>query len=153
MKSKLVFECLWILFTLLLCALVLLPIFNNLGERYPFYTENIVFVIASVTFMRYIFLLKFHWIANTTYPKVALIFLSIPIMMYLVDNVYDFQAYVDEEGLYSLLEKFPVEKQKSLGSYMKTQMIFFWTAAVISAILLPIRMIVSLWRQRNRGTV
>jgi len=73
--------------------------------------------------------------------------------MYLVDNVYDFQAYVDEEGLYSLLEKFPVEKQKSLGSYMKTQMIFFWTAAVISAILLPIRMIVSLWRQRNRGTV
>jgi len=153
MKSKLILELGWILFTILLCALVLMPLYNSLGSKYPFYTENIIFIIAAVTFIRYIFLLKFHWIADTTYPKVALIFLSIPIIMYLVDNVYDFQAYVDEEGLYALLEDFPSEKQKSLGSYMKTQMIFFWTAAVISAVLLPIRMIVSLWRQKNRGTV
>jgi len=153
MKSKLLFECLWIAFTILLCILVLLPIYNNLGDSYEFYLENIVFILASITFIRYIFLLKYHWIAETTYPKVALIFLSIPIIMYLVDNVYDFQAFLDEEGMYSILENFPVDKQRSLGSYIKTQMIFFWTAAVISAVLLPIRMIISLWRQRNRGTV
>ncbi len=153
MRSKLFMELVWILFTGLLCVLVLLPLYNSLGKNYPFYTENIVFIIAAVTFIRYIFLLKFHWIADTTYPKVALIFLAIPITMYLVDNIYDFQAYVDEDGLYALLENFPVEKQKSLGSYMKTQMIFFWTAAVISAVLLPIRMMVSIWRQKNRGTV
>jgi len=153
MNSKLTFEFVWIVFTVLLCVLILLPIYNNLGNTYPFYTENIIFIIAAITFIRYIFLLKFHWLANTTYPKVAIIFLSIPIIMYLVDNVYDFQAFIDEEGLYSILENFAVEKQRSLGSYIKTQMIFFWTAAVISAVLLPMRMIISLWRQKNRGTV
>ncbi len=73
--------------------------------------------------------------------------------MYMVDNIYDFQAFLDEQGLYTILDKLSVEKQRSLGSYIKTQMIFFWTAAVISSVLLPIRMIISLWRQRNRGTV
>ena len=153
MKSKLSLELIWIVFTFVLVILVLLPIYNALGYSFPFYTENIIFVVAAVTFLRYIFLLRFHWLADTTYPKVVIIFLAIPVIMYLVDNLYDFQAFLDEEGIYSIMHHLDIESQRPIATYIRTEMLFFWTAATLSAILLPIRMMVSLWRQKNRGTV
>jgi len=153
MNSKWLVELVGIMISLLIVALVLLPIHNNIGDKYPFYLENGIFVFIFITFLRYIFLLKYHWFSHMLYPKVIFFFLSIPLLLYLVDNVYDFQSFVDEQGIYSMLEDFDVGTQRVLGKYIRTEMIFFWTGAVITTILFPIRMIISIWRMKNRGTV
>ena len=46
-----------------------------------------------------------------------------------------------------------VTKQTSLINYIKNEMIFFGVGSIITGIILPFRMIISLWRMRNKGTV
>jgi hypothetical protein len=153
MKNKLTIELISIVITVVLVILFLLPIHDKIGDQYPFYVENALFIIVFFTLMRYLFLMKYHWLANLIWVKVVLVFLSVPILMYLIDNVYDFQSFSDEVGIYTIMENLETSKQKALASYIRNEMMFFWTGAFICALFLPIRMIVSLWRMKNRGTV
>jgi hypothetical protein len=52
----------------------------------------------------------------------------------------------------SLLGHLHVDDQYALAKYIRYQKIFFGTGAIITLIMLPIRMIISLWRRKNRGT-
>ncbi len=82
-----------------------------------------------------------------------MIFAVIPLLLYLVDNVYDFQSFLDQEGIYSILDKLNGKNQGGYAKYIKSEMMFFWAGAFITSLLIPIRMIVSLWRMRHRNTV
>lgn len=152
MKQKIYFEVLWICVTLTVICLVLMPIYMNLGDGFPFYRDNILLILISITFTRYLFLLKHHWIVNSKWFKVILIFFPIIVLLYLVDVLYNFQLYNDQEGIKSLMEGLPYKAQRQMELYIKSEMIFFWVTAFISNFLLPFRMVMSLWKKINKGS-
>jgi hypothetical protein len=72
---------------------------------------------------------------------------------YFMDSLYDFQRFLDEDGLISLMGSLNIDQQYGLAKYIRYEKLFFGTGAMVTIIMLPIRMIVSIWRVRNRGTV
>lgn len=151
MKQKIYFELAWILFTLILVGLIILPIYLALGDNYDFYIENILVIIIAITFIRYIFFLKHLWLSYSNKIKVVFIFIPIVVLVYLMDTMYDFQAFSDEEGLKSIMGNLSNKKQEQLSIYIRTEMVLFWVAAFISNALLPFRMLVSIWKKINKG--
>jgi len=151
MKQKLLFELVWWLITAVLIILVLLPIYSSIGLEYPFYQDNILVLIIAVTLARYIFFLKHHWISYSNKIKVVFIFIPIGIFLYLLDTVYDFQSFMDEEGLKSIMSNLDNKRQIQLSSYIKTEMILFWVVAFLSNILMPFRMLISIWKKINKN--
>ena len=151
-SNKVSLEIVWWLLTLVLIVLVLLPIYSKIGLLYPFYVSNIAFIIISTTFIRYIFLLKHHWVSSAKWIKVLFIFTPIPIFFYLTGAFYDFQSFSDEVGLTSLVQEIPYKDQMRITKYMRVEMVFFFAAAFISNLMMPLRMVISLWREINKGT-
>lgn len=153
MNNKWSFSLISWIITAILVIIVLLPIYSQVGNQYRFYFENIIFIILFATFTRFMFLTKHHWFSHVTWFKVFCMVASIPLLLYAVDNLWDFQRFLDEEGIGTILGGIPAENQSSLSKYIKAQMIFFWAAAFISTFLLPFRMIHSIWRVRHRNKV
>lgn len=151
MKYKIAFEFVWWVITLVVVSLFMIPIYLNLGDRYTFYFENILLIIIAITFFRYIFFLKHHWITFSNWIKAIFIFVPIPILFYLLGAQYDFQRFADEEGLRSIMDNLHIDQQNSISTFIKTEMVFFWAAAFICNALLPFRMIISIWRKINKG--
>lgn len=145
-------ELIWWVFTAVVVGGMLWPIFNKV-DYYPFLLSNIVFIVAFITLARYIFLLKHTFIAKMQRVKLVLLFLCIPLAFYLIGEINYFQTYCDEEGIEAILPHLTLEEQASLGKFIRTQMLFFGVGAVISVLLFPFRMMISIWRTRNRGTV
>lgn len=145
-------EVVWWLVTAIIVVITLLPIYSKLGKDYPFYVSNIAFIVVAVTFIRYIFLLKHHWLVSAKWIKIVFIFLPIPIFFYLMDAFYEFQAYSDEVGLGAMLSSLSYPEQSGLGKFIRSEMILFWSAAFLSNAYMPIRMIISLYREINKGT-
>lgn len=152
MNSKISFELLWWCITAIVVILIMLPIYLSIGEAFPFYKDNILLIIIGVTFMRYIFLLKYHWLTFSNYIKAVFIIISIPVFFFLVGAFYDYQSYYDDGNFSALLQDLHIEKQKSVLLYIRTEMIFFWAFAFISNFILPFRMLISIWRKINKGT-
>lgn len=145
-------ELVWIAVTMVITALILLPIYGSIGAAYEFYGFNIFIIMVAVTFCRYIFLLKHHWLSEAKWIKILFIFIPIPIFFFLITGFYNFQAFSDEQGIMSMLTSLPFKEQTKFITYIKTEVLLFFTTAFIANALMPIRMIVSLWREINKGT-
>ena len=151
-KGKIQLELIWWVFTALLVFAILYPITSKISG-YPFLITNIIFIVAFVTCSRYIFLLKHTFLANQQKVKLVLVFLSIPIIAILVSRLYDFQVFLDEDGIAPIIEKFEFAEGLWLSNYLRNEMLFFGVGSLIAAVIMPFRMILSIWRTRNRGTV
>jgi len=151
MKQKLIFEWLWLMITLVLVILILLPIWFAVENKYPFYSENILIILIAITFGRYLFLLRHHWICYSKWFKMFFIFFPIPVFFYLMDSFYDFQRFFDEEGIRSIMNDLTNKDQNQMAVYIRTEMILFWAAAFIANLLLPFKMIRSIYRKRKLG--
>jgi dipeptide/tripeptide permease len=145
-------EILWWLITLLVLAAVLLPIYFNIGN-FPFYGLNIAVIICFITLARYIFLLPYTFLARRETLKIIIVFLCIPLVFFLVQELNYFQTFIDERGVESLVGKRPANKQMQWVYFIQNEMLLFGVGAVITAVILPFRLILSVWRGRNRGTV
>ena len=151
MNQKLKFELLWICFTMVLIAMVMLPIYLGVKEQYPFYVTNILIIVIAITFGRYLFLLKHHWICYSKWIKLFFVFFPIPVFLFLTDSFYEVQRFFDEKGIRSIMSELGPRYQGQLSTFIKTQFIFFWAAAFIANFLLPFKMITSIWRKKNKG--
>ena len=145
-------ELLFWLFTAAITAAVLLPILTSVDD-YPFLFINIVYIVAAITLTRYIFLLPFTFLARRQALKVVLFFLFIPLVFYLVQELNNFQVYLDEQGWDAVVGKLSYDRRNGMMGYIRSQMILFGVASIIAAIALPLRLAISVWRYRNRGTV
>lgn len=145
-------ELIWWVFTLILTIGVLYPIVSKV-ETYPFLMINIIFIIVFVTFTRYVFLLKHTFIAKKQLLKIVLAILCLPITLYLIDRINNFQTFIDEQGSKAVVGSLPFEQQESMMSYIRSLLIFFGVGAVIITIIFAIRLIISIWKLRNRGIV
>ena len=151
-KVSWLFEAIAWIATGLALLLILLPIIQNVPD-FPFLYENIWAVILFITLMRYIFLLRATPFRRFAPVKIIFIFVAIPLIIFLLDGLSEFQFYLDEKGTYEMVSHLNINKQIPLSNYIRSEMIFFSVGAIIGAALLPIRMIISLWRVRNRNRI
>ncbi len=141
-------ELIWWLITAIVAAVVLFPIIRKLPD-FPFLWSNVAFVVAFITLTRYIFLLRYTFLADRMLLKVTLFFLCIPIAFLLVQEINAFQVYLDENGPDSLVTSLPSAEQNGMMTYIRSEMLLFGVGSVISSIILPIRLLVSIWRRYN----
>lgn len=149
-KLKLELLC-WVL-TVVIAAAVLLPIWLKI-EDYPFWASNVLFIFIFITFSRYIFLLKHTFIAHRPYIKTGIILVSAIIIAYLINEINFFQTYLDEEGLDAIVGHLPFSERNGMAGYIRNQLLLFGVGSVMTAFILPLRLVLSLWRGHNRDTV
>lgn len=149
-KTKLSTSIAWVVFTVIFIAVILWQIYANQVD-YQFYFNNILFIIVGIVFMRYIFLLKHTFIENKIIIKLILMPIAIFVAIYSYMALNDFIDFYQEYGKYANLQHLPLEKQYSLGDYIFGEYIFFGVIAVITSIILPIRLLISVWRVYNKG--
>ncbi len=145
-------ELIFWVFTAIITAVVLLPILTSV-ENYPFLFINIVYIVAAVTVTRYLFLLRHTFLARRQRLKVAVFFLFIPFVFYLIQELNHFQVFLDEEGLDAVVGNLPYEQRNNMMDYIRNQMILFGVASIVASVALPFRLLASVWRLRNRGVV
>jgi hypothetical protein len=143
------FELLSWLFVSLFLSLILLPIYIRSGDNYTFYLRNFISILMFLTLTRYIFLLGFTPFARQKWFKFLFIFLPIPLLLFQVDSLYDFQRLLDEEGTISFFKGSSDMSDYDFGKFIRYQYLFFCVGAIVTLILMPIRMIISFWRTTN----
>jgi len=153
MNKKGVLELVWWITTVVIVLLVLLPVIKFVGSKYPFYTPNIFFITLFITFTRYIFLLKHTFLANQKMLKLILVFLPIPLFFYSIDALFNFQDFMDKGDHIAMLSHMDPDPAINLSKYIKYQYVFLGTGSIFVLFLFPIRMIISIWRGINKGTV
>lgn len=151
-KQKIKVEIIWWLLTVAATVLVLSPIWLKV-PAYPFYWQNALFIVIFITFARYILMFRYTLIAHTKWLKVIIILSSVLFVFVLMTALQDFRNFMDERGLQTLVDDLNVYQQTRIIRYIKQEMIFFGVGSIISCVLLPMRMIVSLWRMKNSGRV
>jgi len=144
-------ELIWWVFTFLLAAAVLAPIYLR-SLPYPFYIENIAFVAIFVTVTRYAFLLKHTWLARRRRTKIAIITGSLLLIFILVTSMMDFNNYLGEVGLQEMVKELSADEQYSMISYIQREVILFGVGSIIGLVVLSLRLMISLWRMRNSLT-
>ncbi len=145
-------EIIWWFFTLILVTGVLYPILSKV-DNYPFLVINIIFIIVFVTFTRYIFLLKHTFLAKQQLLKTGIVLIGVPIIFMLINQINLFQTFLDENGTEGIVGDLAFGKRENIANFIRAEMLFFGVGSVISAIILPLRLVVSVWRTENRGTV
>jgi hypothetical protein len=133
-------------------GLFLLPIYK-FNIPYLFYPSNFIFIVAFITFMRWIFLWKLCPYSTFQYLKAAIILVSAIVVFYLIVYFSNFRIYVEDIGLQAMLTHLDDVDQVRLESYIRTEMLFFSICSIICGICIPFRMVWSIWTQHNRGYV
>ncbi len=146
-------EILWWLITAVIILGVLYPIYTKVAGNYPFYFSNILFIVVFITFTRLIFLLKFSFLADWEKIKIALITITPILLFFLVNELNYFQTFLDEKGVENFLAQMSIPEQETMRKYITAEMLLFGVGSLIAAVVLPIRLLMSIWRARNRGTV
>ena len=152
----LILEAVFWVITAIVVILVMQPIYNALSE-FKFMTQNMVYIIIFMTYTRFLFLFKHTFFAKNSWVKAILIICSIPLAFYCINHINSFQSHLDDYGpdvfLNFLKVQLSPETKQNLLAYISNEYLFFGVASSIVVILMPFRMLVSLWRTRNRGTV
>lgn len=152
LRLKILLELIWWVFTVVLIWLVLRPIQKSIYE-FPFYIWNIIFIIAFVTLTRLAFLLPYTFLARTMWIKVAIILLTPLLSYYLWGGMSLVRNFIDEEGLQSIMKHLVDADQDRLSRYIRKELLFFGVGSVAASIAFAIRMLISIFRMRNRGTI
>ncbi|MGB3130905.1 MAG: hypothetical protein WBB26_04435 [Saprospiraceae bacterium] len=151
--KKLIFiELLWWVSSLIVAAIFLIPIYFY-KIPYPFYQSNFIFIVAFITFMRWLFLWQLTPYQRLQYLKAAFILVSASLVFYLIAFFTDFRVYVEDIGIQDMLTHLEDEDQVHLESYIRTEMLFFSIGSIICGICFPFRMVKSIWTQHNRDYV
>ena len=145
-------EAIWWVFTAVAVIAILAPVYLWTHD-YPFYISNALFIVITITFARYAFFLRHTFLARLFWPKFLIIALSAILVFVLITALGDFTNYLEERGLQTLVDHLHIERQYKTMSYIQGEVIFFGIASIISSALLALRMLISIWRMYNRGTV
>ena len=150
--QELMLELIWWIFTAIVAAAIIYPISDKI-HNYPFLVINVIFIIVFITFTRYLFLLKYTFLAHRRTLKALLIALCLPALFYLISELNIFYAFAGEEGLETFMLHLPLEQKETLKTYIRNEMVLFGTGSIIVGVLLPLRLLRSIWRNYNKGTV
>jgi hypothetical protein len=75
----------------------------------------------------------------------------------MIQNMNVFQSYLDDYGYDAFMDllKSPLsnDRKEGLLQYIRSEFVFFSIGAISAAIVLPVRMIISIWRTNNNKGV
>ena len=148
-RLKLRFELLWWIATALVAFVVLYPIFSSV-RNFPFYFINTVYIIVFITLSRYLFFLRYTFLANRQLLKVTLIFLCIPLAFLLIQELNGFQTFLDEQGQDAIVRNLKREVRPGMFRYIYNEMLLFGVGSIIATVLFPFRLVLSVWRVQNQ---
>lgn len=147
------FDVIWAAILVIIATLILYPIYTSIAFNYPFYRSNLFFILVTGYGVRLLFFLEYSIIRRAKWAKLTLLFLMPMLIIPLVNSFIDFQVFMENHGLQSLLSSLSASKQFSLMKYIRSEMIFFGSAAIICTVAMVFRMIISMWRQYNTNRV
>jgi hypothetical protein len=149
---KLGIELTWWVITAMVAWIVLQPIHKAMYV-WPFELANIVFVVVLITLTRYTFFLKHTFLNRQQVLKITLLLLMFPLAFYLLERVNEFLGYVEEQTWEPLTGHLPTAQQPGVQEYIWREMLFFGVGSIIATPVFAGRMMLSIWRTRNRDTV
>lgn len=149
---RVLLELTWWVITAVVVWAVLSPI-DKAMHVWPFRVTNILFVVAMITFTRHIFLLEHTLFAKNQVLKIVLMLLMFPITFLLINGVSNFMVYIEDNTWEPLTGHLPEAEKLSTEAYIWKEMLFFGVGSVLAAPIFAARMMMSIWRTRNRGTV
>jgi hypothetical protein len=150
-KKRWTLEWVYWLITGLLAVLLLLPIYQNV-ENYPFYTYNLLFIFTFFTLTRYIFLLQHSPFVYHKITKLFLAAISIPLAFILFQGFYEYEAAINEYGPEDYFQFKSGAQPPQIIKYINSEMVLFGVSAIFVTLLTPFRMLISIWKTKNRGT-
>jgi hypothetical protein len=152
-SNKILLEAIWWVVTAIIVTVVMYPIWTNF-PAYKFNGVNIATIVLFITFARYTFFLKYTFLATLQYAKIGFVLVTIAIVATLMTQIQSFNVWIDGGDPDVLLESVGnAANRESLLNYIKSEFLFFVVAASISALFLSGRLLISIWRLRNRGKV
>ncbi len=143
-------EILWWLFTLVLIGAVCFPIYRK-DIDFPYWIYLVISIILFVQFIRMLFLMRIHPIRPFQVLKVVLMLLCIPIVFLLYNQLLAFQSDFDDGLVNALVDKFSLVERNRLLNYIRHTVLFFGVGAVLMSVLLPFRLLLSVWHEHNKG--
>ena len=102
---KIQMETIWWVITAIVSYIILHPIINNFIS-YKFLYTNVLFIVVFLTYARYIFLLKHTFLAHLQPIKFILVFASVPLVFHLIEQLQNFQYFLETEGLRNIEQYF-----------------------------------------------
>jgi glucan phosphoethanolaminetransferase (alkaline phosphatase superfamily) len=152
-KSKLLaIETISLLMTAIVVVVVMYPIWTQFPE-YSFNWTNIIYILAFLTFTRYTFLLRYTFVATQQNIKIGFILLTLIIILGLVTQIQDFNVWIDAGDPDRLMPNVPQSKRDALLKYIKSEFMFFAVGAIVASVFLSGRLMMSVWRTRNKEGV
>lgn len=148
----LLLEFVWWSVTAIVAWAILYPIHKAMYV-WPFQWWNVFFIVALITLTRYIFLLKHTFLAKNQVLKVVFILLMFPLTFALINGLHGFMNFIEEKTWASLTGHLPPLDKKEIENYIWNQMLFFGAGSIIAAPVFAGRLLLSVWRTHNRGTV
>jgi hypothetical protein len=145
-------ELIWWLITAVIVAIFMLPIYTT-TPAFPLKGVNILYIALAVTYTRYIFLFRYTPFAWSIPFKIFFPCSALIILILMGDGLMELQNMLDEDGFLTFLSHLDGDTALTMFRYIRSEYFFFGVTCVICSILLPIRMLVSIWRQKNRGTI
>ena len=145
-------EIVWWVVTAIAAWAVLYPI-RKVMHVWPFDWWNVAFVVTLITLARYTFLLKHTFLAKKQVWKLTLIVLMFPFTFFLVGGLNGFMVFIEENTWDPLTGHLPPVDKMAIEHYIWTQMLFFGAGSIIAAPVFAVRLLMSIWRTHNRGTV
>ncbi len=150
-SNKILFEAIWWVITAVMVTVVMYPIWTSF-PAYKFNGVNIATIVLFVTFARYTFFLQYTFLATLQKAKIGFILFTVAIVATLMTQIQSFNVWIDGGDPDILLDSVGnAAKRESLLNYIKSEYLFFVVAAIVSAVFLSLRLLVSIWRLRNRG--
>ena len=139
-------ELLWIFIAALVAVAVIAPAYINAGP-YTLLWRNFAIVAAAVTVIRLIF---FHrsvpWLGSI-FMKAAISIATIPVFLFTVLTINEVQNLVDAEGLGAMFTNSEDPDALFWGRYVRNEVLFFGSSLLISLVVLPFTLAVTVWRQ------
>ncbi|MFT6148533.1 MAG: hypothetical protein ACJAUH_001215 [Saprospiraceae bacterium] len=155
-KLSLTLELVFWVVTAIIALGVLRPISVNFTD-FPFLWHNILIIVVFITYTRYTFLWRHTLLAKSYAFRFLILLGTIPLVFFMIQNMNVFQSYLDDYGYDAFMDllKSPLsnDRKEGLLQYIRSEFVFFSIGAISAAIVLPVRMIISIWRTNNNKGV
>ena len=148
--SQASFELLWWVITLLIAALVLLPIYTKVPD-FPFFLPNFVYVVVAITATRYLFFLDISWLRDRLFLQAAVSLALIPLLFWMGQWFNYFIIFFDEEGPDVLVKYLDPAWRSTIDTYMHSEYRFFGVWAIVACVITPFRLLYNAWVRYKAG--
>ena len=148
-KNRIILLAIYLVICSVILALLLFPVYTELFLNYPFYTYNILTFGFSSMAIYAMFFGKYSIFDNSRIT-LTIIICSVPIFLIVLTDIYfNLIEFNNTEGFQSLTSSLNAQKSKQLSNYIRSVSLFLSITSLIASIVLPIKLIRSIWRKTN----